>query len=871
MPRGSANSAAFTCQYLPRALLTLVANTLAFRHTLLTITTENEPRSDLRFLAMELQTLLAGATTSTQIHPPPQSLHGGYRDDCEVCNRNFYTVAAQESGKQYYYRSFTPEEAQAEIYGEIAAAQEKYLYLQSMLQIHGDTVIRRWSKKTKDKRGATLSTAAAFCFGEWPPVPEPIFKTYDTAWHPESCRDSRYPYATWIRGKDFAEDRMRLLRLLHLRTEYSLQRWAMYDTIESDTVFAEALGVPYSPHCVKMFGEDYGRLVDFDDTMVHTCAYMSFPRALVTMRAQHGISEALCRVVDQIVNVEDTPPSGNSKWTDLMLNFDTKGNEARWSFYEHPALVPPHGFDTKVLLDKATNKFNELVDDMELLQTDPEYMLSHVLTVKASIRLKDPVPTMQKWNLVATEFMCNRISKLMQWARVVNGCRIVHQAFEKNRDSISPGITLSSDVGHAMWMFSAYVDEATESQNVHFQGAVHKMTALKDCFTIVRDGDRYKSDLLRGLDSSKDSDRIFNSALMVQRAITGRSLRGAREGIQLLLRKLQSIKYEQAVAEEISSIALIDEMRLAQIWSQLGPFEEPPEGANRFEGARATDGLRPTRARSRLIEKRLGSLLRDFCEAAWPKDHKSPSWLDKITESRRCLSAYWQAAREDWKRTHEIEGLLHPEMEPLIHSMSFDVSPEYLEQVRKEREQGEEQIRHMQAAQNRQSSASQVVQTTWGSSDSSTSGSESAPSKRTKVKTTGSSMSDLSVLALSISDSDETQKSDDHKPIAAIAVRQDSLSVFRKMFASSTGSTPGSVKWTKLVQALTDAGLVATQAPGSAVTFASHDGGAINFHKPHEPLVDALILRTMGKRLRKHFGWEGYSFVLRSKDGESLS
>lgn len=140
------------------------------------------------------------------------------------------------------------------------------------------------------------------------------------------------------------------------------------------------------------------------------------------------------------------------------------------------------------------------------------------------------------------------------------------------------------------------------------------------------------------------------------------------------------------------------------------------------------------------------------------------------------------------------------------------------------------------------------------------------------MKTTGQAKADhLNIAALSIHGNDSLEAKAKHEleqsPQDAIPVKQDSLAVFRKMFASSTGSAPGSVKWTQLVQALTDAGLVATQATGSAVTFTSSQYGSVNLHKPHpEPVVDANMFRYMGKRLRKWFGWEGDRFVLRAKE-----
>lgn len=270
------------------------------------------------------------------------------------------------------------------------------------------------------------------------------------------------------------------------------------------------------------------------------------------------------------------------------------------------------------------------------------------------------------------------------------------------------------------------------------------------------------------------------------------------------------------------------------------------------------------------LATRLSPLLRKFCESPWPKDHKSLNWLDKVTESRKCLSDFWRVAREQWKAMEEAKGPIHPRMQQLIESMSFDTTPEYLEEIRKEREDGEAAIQRMHAAQASQKSPYNALQTTWGIADSSKIGQNSGQSQRTKIKTTGTNtINHLDISALSLDQGKVRQNSNEDMTAAEIPVRQDSLVLFKKMFSSSTGSTPGSVKWTHLVQALTDAGLVATHAPGSAVAFSNGSVGAINFHKPHDPVVDAMMLRCMGKRLTKWFGWTGDRFVFRVKEGDS--
>jgi hypothetical protein len=137
------------------------------------------------------------------------------------------------------------------------------------------------------------------------------------------------------------------------------------------------------------------------------------------------------------------------------------------------------------------------------------------------------------------------------------------------------------------------------------------------------------------------------------------------------------------------------------------------------------------------------------------------------------------------------------------------------------------------------------------------------------MKTTGMNATDrLDVSTLSLGDGKVSPASNEDMIATEIPVRQDSLALFKKMFSSTTGSTPGSVKWTHLVQALTDAGIVATQAPGYAVAFSNGSAGAINFHKPHEPVIDAMMIRCMGKRLTKWIGLTGDRFVSRAKEVE---
>jgi predicted RNA binding protein YcfA (HicA-like mRNA interferase family) len=84
------------------------------------------------------------------------------------------------------------------------------------------------------------------------------------------------------------------------------------------------------------------------------------------------------------------------------------------------------------------------------------------------------------------------------------------------------------------------------------------------------------------------------------------------------------------------------------------------------------------------------------------------------------------------------------------------------------------------------------------------------------------------------------------------------------MFETGLGQSR-SYSWTHFLQAMVDAGFSVTHRGGSAVSFKS-DRGVIVFHRSHpEPNIDPVMLSSMGKWLRKWFGWGRDSFVARTK------
>jgi len=99
--------------------------------------------------------------------------------------------------------------------------------------------------------------------------------------------------------------------------------------------------------------------------------------------------------------------------------------------------------------------------------------------------------------------------------------------------------------------------------------------------------------------------------------------------------------------------------------------------------------------------------------------------------------------------------------------------------------------------------------------------------------------------------------------VEPIAVTKRSYATFRSMFPETTEERQRSVDWDAFVSALEDAGLAPKNGGGSIVTFDDARGSRkISFYRPHPvPIIDPIMLRAMGRRLNKWFGWDRASFT----------
>lgn len=110
----------------------------------------------------------------------------------------------------------------------------------------------------------------------------------------------------------------------------------------------------------------------------------------------------------------------------------------------------------------------------------------------------------------------------------------------------------------------------------------------------------------------------------------------------------------------------------------------------------------------------------------------------------------------------------------------------------------------------------------------------------------------------------------DEENLSIIEVDTATHRIFAAMFSSDPDER-GKVRWPQFVDAMTKAGLMATESSGSAMKFKHNELGSITFHRPHSDIVELIMLSKMAWRLGGWFGWNENTFVERGKDAATVA
>jgi hypothetical protein len=298
-----------------------------------------------------------------------------------MCEKHFLSEKAQRSGKAGKAREIkilNNRLAQCLLSNSLREARQNLHHVRNVLLSHGDLILSRWRKQSRVKRAKLLNTAAPRFF-------EPPSGNATENADPWASRKVIHEAIPGMETHGFSQDYMRLMSLLHVRSQCDPSEWAAFDIRSTKYVCSQSTWNPYiyNGSAVVMHGEQYGRVVDFDADSAHVWRQAGYPRAIMVFEVQHAVAKMLRDVVDSIV--ADAEPTGNFKWTAMLSKgLRSAHEEALWSPYLNQEFAAPATLDMDVILEKVRNQLNVLVDETELMQTNPDYMRQCIRDAKAN-------------------------------------------------------------------------------------------------------------------------------------------------------------------------------------------------------------------------------------------------------------------------------------------------------------------------------------------------------------------------------------------------------------------------------------------------------------------------------------------------------
>lgn len=255
---------------------------------------------------------------------------------------------------------------------------------------------------------------------------------------------------------------MKLLSFLHVRSAYPPCDWAPFDAHEMKRYFqVPQVPLMFNNKCVKISSEDYGSMVEFDVSRIHSGETLGYPRAWATICVQQYMVADLRNVVDKIV--DGAPPSGNVNWTNLVTGgLRNQADSPRWGVYDNQGFAPPSRFDPEALLDMANDQLNRVVDEVELLQSDPDYLRDYALTMKANISWDTDVQPWLKWSYVSGILVASWAHRLSRWQTIVAKSQELASLCRNNRSAIYTQGNLPSDIETAITSYGLLLRETLE-------------------------------------------------------------------------------------------------------------------------------------------------------------------------------------------------------------------------------------------------------------------------------------------------------------------------------------------------------------------------------------------------------------------------
>jgi hypothetical protein len=845
----------------------------------------------------------------TAENPPPSPFDcadaGPYSvtDECSVCFPQYFPASL----------TITDEQAEAVLNTTVHSIMSDISFLRDSLARHADFLVSRWKKKSREKRSTFLKTHTQLFEKRWAAVhlldrvgaPD---RTYTGSRKIPKVRTIRTPeggyaitlelhtsqslsdadlrdetlashrdswFLPYLDVETLSEDPTLLLSLLHHRSSNEPEEWLTFDN--ANIVLVEHFSImssTFNRNCVVMQGPDYGKLVPWNAEQAHRWEIVGFTKAHVLLAAQQTMLNLLSNCVKGLLTEATTPPELDSspKWTSMIAsNFSRFKTNFPWSTDFVKPFSAPRQFDARETSELIMSRHRVVLDELELLQTDPQYVQSLVKEFRACLffeswRAKDIMPWLVDylfWDPMHREAWWRQLAaeseQMMRYSDV----------FEKN-----PSMQAKQDLDQAVFIVQDLCVETFAVFETQIQAALLIQKGFERNFKFEGDAsfestnrtfsqrDWFLDDLLYwsmntlGYDENRPftMDPSFNFAI-----IDYLCRNDPKEAARISQTMLDRLSDMSILSEVITSIRQ-DMTRNRAIHTQV--VKVFPNHTTSPK-----DWIKKVNVEhGKVLGNLLGPHLQRLCqEFPWPRGKRDLEWLEEATAARACLTKFCARFRDMWTHRLKEAKVSQVLIDEDVQLLSAASTTRYQQELEFEKQEIQAQLI---AQRDKSKNAAPVeVQNIWGKENESQTSLPSRPRRKTAHLTesvplgnTVVNAPDLGVPPIPIS----------HLPTFH-SVKPENLAVFHHMFPVRGAESQRSFSWQHFLGAMVDTGFTIVQSQGSAVTLKledhqDHGVNAIVLHRPHpKPIVNPVMLRRIAKRMQKWFGWQRETFVEKQK------
>ena len=780
-------------------------------------------------------------------------------------------------------------------------------FIRQKLAMFWPRLLSKWKKSRAKRQNFLENVKDLFQFSD--PLME-LLVLLDERKVREQPRDLRPCLMPYLNQENLNQRACRMLQILHHRAFQPLEDWVAYDNsvIQRTWEHGSLHGSFRHGPIIIMHGATYGQFGDFDADAVHSgIAYMA-PRAIHIIKAQGHLFRCLRQLTEILLpHSDESPPSlevlnpfndntlPGEKWMKAIeCEEDLCSDQLSFGkFWSHqPFCSPPH-FDIEKLLDIAKGRATEAQDELWLLQTDSNYFYATLQSYLQGSKLLSNLANSTRrrvYNYFAIIVTVGQVTIARDWKWVADECEYLKQEMEKSTFEGRKKIEISSSHRKALCGLEMLLQRIDRTSRRDLLLAL----VLRGTFNpFLNDPQIEDSNLVfqketHGVNRKGWFGRPFEDPLgscfgrLCQDPYQIKTLAPSIlfEKIDKLLAKSneEQKRVSADVHRVLADLAAIHQM--LDVLSLHRPYFDPEDKSvfnERTPPWIIFDAMVSANGESSKFEYNLVAELLPISKFAPPKGVKDKRWLVQRDTAHQNLSKLWKKVKDGYQRECKVLQIPQWCIDPQLETMDQADSPETLDFLEAERK----------LILNRSQQACEKIQSRGTKHIMSASDFNYLPQAlfskqervtKTKMKTRPVSRQDaIDENAMLVEERDSPKLSETRQTLYTFPRKDKVWKILNLMFP--TDEATGVTDWKDFTAAFTKFGFKASRQSGSAFTFVgeikanieSETGKhSMNIHKPHPSTeMSSTLLRGIGRRCERRFGWSKESFAHETLEIES--